>query len=81
MLYSMLPSKVAAICVAGARQQQSIQPVWSMHLIKLTNYTWNELELDITNLFNLDIPSKDKLDAEIQLVALKPSKQSEQSEL
>lgn len=66
MLYSMPPSKVAVICVAGARQQLSIQPVWPMRLNKLTNYNWNEFELEITNLFNLDISSEDKLKAELE---------------
>lgn len=75
MLYSMLPSKVATICLAAARQQQFIQPVWPMRLIKLTNYNWNELELEITNLFNLDIPSEDKLEAELKLIPLEPSGQ------
>lgn len=75
----MLPSKVAAICVAGARQLELIQPVWPMRLIKLTNYNWSELELEITNLFNLDIPSKDQLEAELKLVPLEPSGQSESS--
>lgn len=75
----MLPSKVAAICLAGARHQRSIQPVWPMRLIKLTNYNWNELELEISNVFNLNIPSEDKLEAELKLVPLEPSKESESS--
>lgn len=73
----MLPSKVATICLAAARHEQSIQPVWPMRLIKLTNYNWNELDPEITNLFNLDIPSEDKLEAELKLIPLEPSEKSQ----
>lgn len=73
----MLPSKVGAICLASARQRLSIQPVWPIRLIKLTNYSWNELELEITIFLNLNIPSEDKLEAELKLVPLKPSEESE----
>lgn len=62
----MLPSRLAAMCLAGARYKSGIEPIWTPELTTLTQYTWNDLKDDIVHkLLCIRVPSSTQLRHEL----------------
>lgn len=65
MQHEIQPSKLAAMCLAAVRYHKDMEPVWPLRLFKLTQYTWESIELDFVKLFSITLIPREKLQAEL----------------
>lgn len=65
LLYNVLPSKLAAICIAGARSLESIKPIWPLRFVELTAYGIEDIKHELDILLNIEIASVEQLNAEL----------------
>lgn len=64
--HEILPSKLAAMCVAATRFRKNIEPIWSANLTQVTRYKWNSIETDFQRLFDIKLKSRPQLEAELK---------------
>lgn len=65
MQHEIVPSKIAALCLAAVRYHRGLEPVWPSRLIQLTQYTWESIKSDFTKLFAIKLISREQLEAEL----------------
>lgn len=62
----MLPSKLAAMCLAAVRYQRNLEPIWPQTLQMLTHLTWDSIKSDFQKLFNIKLMPREQLEAELE---------------
>lgn len=64
--HEMPPSQLAAMCLAAARYQWNLEPVWPLNLEKLTRYSWESIKSKLSQLFNIRIIPRNQLENELR---------------
>lgn len=69
-----MPSKLAAMCLAATRHKWNIEPIWTMELMKITHFSWEQIKFDFEKLFDITLLPRKQLEIELDGSIIEDSK-------
>lgn len=65
--HGISPSKLASMCLAAARYQWNLEPIWPSRLRKVTQFSWECIKYDFQRLLNIEKRPREQLEAELEV--------------
>lgn len=53
------------MCLAAIRFQRNIEPIWSLKLEKLTQFTWDNIKSEFPKLLQIQMIPRERLETEL----------------
>lgn len=53
------------MCMAAIRFQQNIEPIWSLKLQKITQFTWDNIKTEFSKLLHIQMVPRERLETEL----------------